>query len=184
MQIVSEYIALLQDDVRSEERYRREALLLANRRSIGFVTPEKRSPAIIAGGALQLVLYVYNGVSPYLALARLQASVTTPFSPDMANSLHVDDRFFISCSRHFCPGFLQGQYIGGFSDWYRSCIGEKGIFVREHGGNNYRQHRHLGPVKRDAEKCTTGTTTSCMDSDSPNSQVQLKIVKRTAVHRM
>ncbi|EFK17493.1 hypothetical protein HMPREF9541_00070 [Escherichia coli MS 116-1] len=38
--------------------------------------------------------------------------------------------FYISCSRHFCPGFLQGQYIGGFSDWYRSCIGEKGIFVQ------------------------------------------------------
>ncbi|XNM77587.1 hypothetical protein ACLK19_02095 [Escherichia coli] len=56
MQIVSEYIALLQDDVRSEERYRREALLLANEEVLGFVTPEKRSPAIIAGGALQLII--------------------------------------------------------------------------------------------------------------------------------
>ena len=54
---------------------------------------------------------------------------------DMASvdSKTLDSRtidFYISCSRHFCPGSLQGQYIGGFSDWYRSCIGEKGIFVQ------------------------------------------------------
>ncbi|WP_143355641.1 hypothetical protein [Escherichia coli] len=49
MQIVSEYIALLQDD-RSEERYRREHCCWQIEEVSGFVTPEKRSPAIIAGG--------------------------------------------------------------------------------------------------------------------------------------
>jgi len=91
--------------------------------------------------------------------------------------------FYISCSRHFCPGFLQGQYIGGFSDWYRSCIGEKGIFS-EPGGNSTASIVGFGPVKRDAEKCTTGTTRHAWIQIAHNSPVQLKIVKRTAVHRM
>ena len=56
MQIANEYIALLQDAVDPENTIEEEALLLADGRSFGFVIPEKRSPAIIAGGAVQLII--------------------------------------------------------------------------------------------------------------------------------
>ena len=42
----------------------------------------------------------------------------------------------------------------------------------------------FSPVKGYAEKCTTGTTRHAWIQIAHNSPVQLKIVKRTAVHRM
>ena len=111
MQIVSEYIALLQDDVDPKNATEERHCCWQIEEVSGFVTPEKRSPAIIAGGALPLI---YNGVSPYLALARLQASLTTPFSPDMANSLHVDDRFLYIVQQAFLPGVPARAIHRGF----------------------------------------------------------------------
>lgn len=56
MRTVSDHIALLQDDVDPENATEEEALLLENGRSFRFVVPEKRSPAITAGGAMQLII--------------------------------------------------------------------------------------------------------------------------------
>lgn len=53
MQIVSEYIALLQDDVDPKNATEERHCCWQIEEVSGFVTPEKRSPAIIAGGALQ-----------------------------------------------------------------------------------------------------------------------------------
>ncbi len=53
--------------------------------------------------ALQLS-YIYSGSSPYLALALLHASLASPFSPDMANSLHVDERLSYIVQQAFLPG--------------------------------------------------------------------------------
>lgn len=56
MRTVSDHIALLQDDVDPENATEEEALLLEMEEVSGFVVPEKRSPAITAGGAMQLII--------------------------------------------------------------------------------------------------------------------------------
>ncbi|MEI1656167.1 hypothetical protein, partial [Escherichia coli] len=56
MQIVSEYIALLQDDVDPKNATEERHCCWQIEEVSGFVTPEKRSPAIIAGGAVQLII--------------------------------------------------------------------------------------------------------------------------------
>lgn len=130
-------------------------------------------------------MYVYNGVSPYLALARLQASLTTPFSPDMANSLHVDDRFLYIVQQAFLPGVpARAIHRGVFLIGTAHASVKRGYLFSEPGGNSTASIVGFGPVKRDAEKCTTGTTRHAWIQIAHNSPVQLKIVKRTAVHRM
>ena len=54
----------------------------------------------------------------------------------------------------------------------------------EPGGNGTASIVGFGPVKRDAEKCTTGTTRHAWIQLAHNSPVQLEIVKITAVRRM
>nr|EHA7562193.1 hypothetical protein [Escherichia coli] len=56
IQIVSEYIALLQDDVDPKNATEERHCCWQIEEVSGFVTPEKRSPAIIAGGAVQLII--------------------------------------------------------------------------------------------------------------------------------
>ena len=56
MQIVSEYIALLQDDVDPKNATEERHCCWQMEEVSGFVIPENRSPAIIAGGAVQLII--------------------------------------------------------------------------------------------------------------------------------
>ena len=56
MQIVSEYIALLQDDVDPKNATEERHCCWKMEEVSGFVVPEKRSPAITAGGAMQLII--------------------------------------------------------------------------------------------------------------------------------
>lgn len=42
----------------------------------------------------------------------------------------------------------------------------------------------FGPVKRDAEKCTAGTTRHAWIQIAYNSPIQIKIVKRPAIRHM
>lgn len=114
MQIVSEYIALLQDDVDPKNATEERHCCWQIEEVSGFVTPENEAPLLSLAGQCNQLLYVYNGVSPYLALARLQASLTTPFSPDMANSLHVDDRFLYIVQQAFLPGVPARAIHRGF----------------------------------------------------------------------
>ncbi|MDN0747531.1 hypothetical protein FCX55_22060 [Escherichia coli] len=51
-----EYIALLQDDVDPKNATEERHCCWQIEEVSGFVTPEKRSPAIIAGGAVQLII--------------------------------------------------------------------------------------------------------------------------------
>lgn len=56
MQIVSEYIVPLQDDVDPKNATEERHCCWQMEEVSGFVAPEKRSPAIIAGGAVQLII--------------------------------------------------------------------------------------------------------------------------------
>ncbi|EES5811661.1 hypothetical protein ECDEC3F_0470 [Escherichia coli DEC3F] len=56
IQIVSEYIALLQDDVDPKNATEERHCCWQIEEVSGFVTPEKRSPAITAGGAVQIII--------------------------------------------------------------------------------------------------------------------------------
>ena len=53
---VSEYIALLQDDVDPKNATEERHCCWQIEEVSGFVTPEKRSPAITAGGAVQIII--------------------------------------------------------------------------------------------------------------------------------
>lgn len=63
MQIVSEYIALLQDDVDPKNATEERHCCWQIEEVSGFVTPEKRSPAIIAGGGSAINYCMFITVS-------------------------------------------------------------------------------------------------------------------------
>lgn len=56
MRTVSDHIALLQDDVDPGEPQKKRHCCWKMEEVSGFVVPEKRSPAITAGGAMQLII--------------------------------------------------------------------------------------------------------------------------------
>ena len=56
MQLVSEHIAPLQDDVDPKNATEERHCCWQIEEVSGFVIPEKRSPAVIAGGAVQLII--------------------------------------------------------------------------------------------------------------------------------
>lgn len=57
MRTVSDHIALLQDDVDPGERYRRRGIVAGKWKKFQvLLSLEKRSPAITAGGAMQLII--------------------------------------------------------------------------------------------------------------------------------
>lgn len=140
----------------------------------GFVVPEKRSPAITAGRAMQFNYCIFITVlALYLALARLQASLTSPFSPDMAILCMWTIDFHISCSRHFCRCSCKGNTSGIFLISTAHASVKRGYLFSEPGGNGTASIVGFGPVKRDAEKCTTGTTRHAWIQIAHNSPVQL-----------
>ena len=65
----------------------------------------------------------------------------------MANSLHVDDRFLYIVQQAFCPGFLQGQYIGVFLIGTAHASVKRGYLFSEPGGNSTASIVGFGPVK-------------------------------------
>ncbi len=185
MQIVSEYIALLQDDVDPKNATEERHCCWQIEEVSGFVTPEKRSPAIIAGGAVQLIIVCLQRCQPV-------------FSPCTIASL-IDDSVltrhgeFSACGRSifiyraagiFARGSCKGNTSGVFLIGTAHASVKRGYLFSEPGGNSTASIVGFGPVKRDAEKCTTGTTRHAWIQIAHNSPVQLKIVKRTAVHRM
>src|SRR5699024_6403231 len=84
----------------------------------------------------------------------------------------------------FARGSCKGNTSGVFLIGTAHASVKRGYLFSEPGGNSTASIVGFGPVKRDAEKCTTGTTRHAWIQIAHNSPVQLKIVKRTAVHRM
>ena len=112
----------------------------------GFVVPEKRSPAITTGGAMQLII-VFSACGRSIFIYRAAG-------------------IFARCS---CKGNTSGIFL--ISTAHASV--KRGYLFSEPGGNGTASIVGFGPVKRDAEKCTTGTTRHAWIQIAHNSPVQL-----------
>ena len=174
MRTVSDHIALLQDDVDPENATEEEALLLENGRSFRFCCPWKTKPRYYSwrGNAINYCIFI-------TVLARISSCTIASLIDFTVLTRHGE---FSACGRSIfiyraagifarcsCKGNTSGIFL--ISTAHASV--KRGYLFSEPGGNSTASIVGFGPVKRDAEKCTTGTTRHAWIQIAHNSPVQL-----------